>query len=134
MLIPNNAFSSSGPSDAEVKAAIIKALKDSNHADAMETYKAMQDAQPDQLKRIVACHYGEEGFSEKVQALCRSIFARKHTDTARVYVTVCGTLSPFWMDANFDPKKTAQEWIDRMDKADGLNTAANLVVAYKEEE
>ena len=134
MLIPNNAFSSSGPSDAEVKAAIVKALKDSNHADAMETHKAMQDAQPDQLKRIVACHYGEEGFSEKAQALCRSIFAKKHTDTARVYVTVCGTLSPFWMDANFDPKKTAQEWIDRMDKADGLKTAANLVVAYKEED
>ena len=134
MLIPNNAFSSSGPTDAEVKAAIIKALREANHADTLETHNAMQDAQPEKLKSIVACYHGNEDFPEKVHELCKSIFADKHSDSARLYITVCGALSPFWMDANFDPKKTAQEWIDRMDKADGAKTAANHVVAYKEEE
>ena len=133
-MIPNNAFSSDGPTDAEVKAAIIKALSEANHADTMETYKTMLDAQPDQLKSLVACHHGKDDFTKKVHELCGSIFATKQTDSARVYITVCGTLSPFWMDANFDPKKTVQEWIDRMDKADGVKTAANLVVAYKEDE
>ena len=106
MLIPNNAFSSSGPTDAEVKAAIIKAHREANRADTLETHKAMQGAQPEKLKSIVACHHGNDDSPEKVYHLCKSIFADKHTDSARLYITVCGTLSPFWMDANVDPKNT----------------------------
>ena len=38
-----------------------------------------------------------------------------------------------WMQTS-TPKKTAQEWINRIDQIDGSKTAANLVVAYKEAE
>ena len=109
MLIPNNAFSSDGPTDAEVKAAIIKALREANHADTMETYKAMLKAQPDQLKSLVACHHGKDDFAKRVRDLCESVFASKQSDSARVYITVCGTLSPSIHKKNGP----------RMDKPDG---------------
>ena len=132
MLIPENAFGSDGPTDAETKAATVKALSELNHADTLGTYETLFKANPIELKRVVACHHGSSEFGKKIQEMCKSHFAQKKAESARIFITISESLSPHWPDANLEPKKTAQKWLDKMDQADGAITDTNMISVYKE--